>query len=92
MAEPTVLASIRDYLRVVNEAGICARRAILFGSHARGEAQAESDIDIVVIAPEFDGRPERRLVEKLWELRAVTDARIEPVPCGRRSGNLTTRE
>jgi len=82
MAGEAVLSSIRDYLRAVNGAGIHAKRAVLFGSHARGEAGSESDIDIVVIAPEFDGKSDRRLVERLWELRAFTDARIEPVACG----------
>ena len=59
-----------------------ASRAVLFGSHARGEGNEWSDIDIVVIAREFDGPPDRRLVDKLWVLRARTDSRIEPIPCG----------
>lgn len=82
MAGESILRSIREYLRAVNASGIHARRAILFGSHARGDAKPESDIDIVVIAPEFDGRPDRGLFDRLWELRASTDARIEPIPCG----------
>jgi predicted nucleotidyltransferase len=58
----------------------------LFGSWARGEARPDSDIDLVVIAPEFDGQRERRLVNRLWELRAaIREAwRIEPIPCGER--------
>ncbi len=56
----------------------------MFGSYARGNPGPWSDIDLVVIAPELESPPDRHLVDKLWELRAWTDARIEPVPCGER--------
>ncbi len=82
MARESVEVTIRRYLEAVRAAGIRATRAVLFGSHARGEGDEWSDIDIVVIAPEFDGPPDRRLVDKLWTLRAHTDSRIEPIPCG----------
>ncbi len=84
MADESVELAVQHYLHAVNEAGIKVARAILFGSHARGDAGALSDIDLVVIAPEFDGVPDRRLVERLWELRAWTDSRIEPIACGER--------
>jgi predicted nucleotidyltransferase len=57
---------------------------VLFGSHSRGDAGRWSDINLVVIAPEFDGDVERRTVSKQWEARAFTDSRIELVPCGER--------
>ncbi len=75
---------IRRYLDAVNAAGIHARRAVLFGSQARGAAHEWSDIDLVVIAPELDDARRHDLVSKLWELRATTDSRIEPIPCGER--------
>ena len=82
MADPSVEVAVQRYLRAANEAGIHAAQAVLFGSHARGDAGSLSDIDLVVIAPELDGVSDRRLVDRLWELRAWTDARIEPVACG----------
>jgi predicted nucleotidyltransferase len=82
MVDESVRVVIQSYLRAVRRAGINARRAILFGSHARGDAREWSDIDLVVIAPELDNLTDRRLVSRLWELRAWTDSRIEPVPCG----------
>lgn len=82
MVEESVLEAVRRYLRAAQEAGIHARRAILFGSHATGGGHEWSDIDLIVIAPELDGAVDRKIVSRLWELRAFTDSRIEPVPCG----------
>jgi len=64
--------------------GIHARSGILFGSFARGEATEWSDIDLVVIAPEFDGARTLPQVERLWVLTGEADNRIEPIPCGER--------
>jgi predicted nucleotidyltransferase len=75
---------VRHYLQALAQAGIHARRAVLFGSHAKGTADQWSDIDLVVIAPELEPPANRRLVDKLWELRATTDSRVEPIPCGER--------
>lgn len=84
MVDQSTQLTVQRYLRAVREAGIHARRAVVFGSHARGEANEWSDIDLVVIAPELDNLTDRRLVSKLWELRAHTDSRIEPIACGER--------
>ena len=86
MVDQTILKIIRDYLHVINQAGIRASRAVLFGSWARGEAKAESDIDLIVIAPEFDNLQDRELIDRLWELRVdIPEAwRIEPIACGER--------
>jgi predicted nucleotidyltransferase len=84
MVAESIALSIRRYLAAVRAAGIQAQRAVLFSSHARGEAGPWSDIDLVVIAPELDGPTSRRLVDKLWELRAITDSRIERIACGER--------
>jgi len=82
MVERAIEKSVRKYLAAVRECGIHAKRAVLYGSQARGTAGPDSDIDLVVIAPEFDNCSNRDLVERLWELRASTDHRIEPIPCG----------
>ena len=86
MAKQTVVNIVRDYLRTVNEVGIQTSRAILFGSWARGEARADSDIDLVVIAPEFDEQSDRELIDRLWVSRIKTPEawRIEPIACGER--------
>ena len=79
MVERTILSVIQNYLDIIH-----VSRAILYGSHARGEAHPESDIDILVIAPEFDESYDKKRVDLLWELRARSDSRIEPIPVGER--------
>jgi len=78
------MTAIRRYVEALGTFGIHARRLVLFGSFARGDADEYSDIDLVVIAPEFDGPREVTLVEKLWQATASADNRIEPIPCGER--------
>jgi predicted nucleotidyltransferase len=82
MVDRSIEQSIKRYLLAVRQTGIQVKRGILYGSRARGTAGAHSDIDLIVIAPEFDHASDRGLVERLWELRARTDHRIEPVACG----------
>ncbi|MFH1107903.1 MAG: nucleotidyltransferase domain-containing protein [Planctomycetota bacterium] len=82
MVDESIEQSVKRYLHAVRQTGIHATRAVLYGSRARGTGSADSDIDLIVIAAEFDRAPDRALVERLWQLRARTDHRIEPVPCG----------
>ena len=82
MVESTIMSAIRRYVLALSTFGIHTNRLVLFGSFARGDADEWSDIDLVVIAPEFDGPRELTLVEKLWLATASADNRIEPIPCG----------
>jgi predicted nucleotidyltransferase len=84
MVDATIIEAVRKYLAEVCAAGINARRAVVYGSHVRGESRADSDIDILVIAPEFDRPRDRSLSAILWRLRASTDYRIEPIGVGER--------
>jgi len=43
-------------------------RVIVFGSHARGDAGARSDVDILVVEPEVE-RPHEEAVRLMRELR-----------------------
>lgn len=81
MVESTIASVIRKYLASLPAVGIHASRAVLFGSFAKGGGGQWSDIDLIVIAPEFDGPREVSLIKSLWRATA-TDSRIEPIPCG----------
>jgi len=59
---------------LAREAGPCAK-VILFGSHARGDARAGSDLDFLVIEPEVEGR-HREMVRLRRALRGI-DAPID---------------
>jgi len=51
-----VLKIIRRFRELLAEKGIRADRIILYGSHAKGTHREDSDIDIVVISPDFAGK------------------------------------
>ena len=82
MLEPAVLTSVFAYLSAVKEHGIVVERAVVFGSQATGRAHPWSDIDLLVIAPQFDDMKDRTHINLLWRLAARIDSRIEPTPCG----------
>lgn len=84
MADDGILTTIQRYLRVLRAQGVDARLAILFGSWAHGTATSLSDIDLIVLSPQFDRAISRADVDMLWRQAAIVDSRIEPVPCGER--------
>ena len=84
MVDSAIVEIVKRYLRALQKAGIHSHSGVLFGSYARGEAGQWSDIDLVVIATEFDGPRSLQMVEKLWQLTGEADNRIEPIPCGER--------
>jgi predicted nucleotidyltransferase len=84
MVESTVLGAIRRYLAALPDYGIHAQRVVLFGSFARNQAHQWSDIDLIVIAPEFDSDYTINMVRSLWLATEHADNRIEPIPCGER--------
>lgn len=90
MVNDSIQLIVRRYIQAVCTLGIHAKQAVLFGSHARGTSDDWSDIDVIIVAPELESPADRHLIGKLWELRAVTDPRIEPVPCGEREWDTDT--
>lgn len=61
--------------QLLAEAARAPAKVILFGSHARGEAGADSDLDFLVIEPDVENRLEEmvRLREVLDPLRVPAD-------------------
>jgi predicted nucleotidyltransferase len=84
MLEQSVLISVRNYLAALTSRGITVERVVVFGSQAKGEAHEWSDIDLLVISPQFDDMKDRNVINFLWRVAARTDSRIEPIPCGSR--------
>ncbi|MFQ5652980.1 MAG: nucleotidyltransferase domain-containing protein [bacterium] len=82
MAEKSVVEAVRKYLAELVELGIPVQYGILFGSHARDNAQRWSDIDLLVVSPRYDKAYAREDINLLWRTAARTDSRIEPLPVG----------
>lgn len=70
---------VKRYITELEKNQIHIQEAIVFGSHAKGIAKPESDIDIALISDDFTGdRFEDR--RKIVPLRRKIDSRIEPIP------------
>ena len=82
MAPSGITNIVERYLGFLPSRGIHPTSAVLFGSQLTGTAHQWSDIDLVVIAPEFDGAPSYHDVNQLWRSTVHVDNRIEPIACG----------
>jgi predicted nucleotidyltransferase len=75
---------LQAYIRALGAHGIKAPFLVVFGSWVKGRADEESDIDVIVVSPQFDKRIRYSDVGLLWTVAADIDSRIEPIPCGER--------
>ena len=82
MVDRSIVAVAKEYLRALQKQGISVRFGVVFGSWARGMAHPWSDIDLVVVSPQFDHSHSWTDVRTLWRQAARTDSRIEPIACG----------
>jgi uncharacterized protein len=82
MADATDLASIQGKAAAFVErlkGSIQISAAYLFGSYAKGNANPDSDIDVLILSPDFsDDRFENLVL--LMKARRGIDLRIEPHP------------
>jgi predicted nucleotidyltransferase len=67
------------YIARLRKAGIPIEKVILFGSHARGTAKPESDIDLCVVSPQF-GRDYHTSMVQLRILLSDIDRSVDVVP------------
>ncbi len=89
MVKEDALNLAKKYIAALCENGIPVTKAILFGSFARGDYSETSDIDILIVSPEFDKNDES-YYGLLWKLTRVADYRIEPIPVGEKRFNTDT--
>ncbi len=64
---------------MLKQKGIAIDRVILYGSHARGNAKADSDIDVAVVSKNFGKDPVEEGMT-LFRLAGKIDPRLEPIP------------
>lgn len=72
-----IVESIKKYLSVISK-HYKIEKAFLFGSHASGKANEESDIDLAIVSSSFSGNRFEDNV-KLGKLTWGVDTRIEPI-------------
>ena len=77
MVEEKVLTMAREYAAAVRKT-MDVRGVFLYGSHVRGEAKKDSDIDIAVVADHVPGDYLDTLVS-LWHLTNDVNENIAPV-------------
>ncbi|MEO5334607.1 MAG: nucleotidyltransferase domain-containing protein [Magnetococcus sp. YQC-5] len=84
MVDQSVIDAVQSYLQVLRHNGMLVDFAVLYGSHARGNATEVSDIDVMVVSPLFDNDTNWNNVRRLWHATLNADVRIEPVGVGTR--------
>jgi uncharacterized protein len=67
---------INKYRDALEALGIRPEKIILYGSYAKGTAREDSDIDLIIVSPDFSGKDLRERLEIL----GIAAARImEPI-------------
>jgi predicted nucleotidyltransferase len=81
-APPKILEIVNRLIEALEEAGFRVSEAYLFGSYARGDWLEESDVDLIVVSPDFAGLRwlgKLDAVAKIW-LRLGLEKWVEVFP------------
>lgn len=70
---------IRRYVQELERLGVPVERVILYGSCVRGEARADSDIDLAVFSEVFGGKDHLEFAGVLSEAKWNTEPMIEAI-------------
>ena len=72
---------IRDFVQALREQGLRVDKVILFGSRARGAQTPDSDIDLLVISPDFAAMPFMKRAQVLGTAIAKVRRPVDPLAC-----------
>ena len=72
-------SKIDKFAQMIEQQGISVSKVILFGSYAKGKANADSDIDIAIVSTQF-GHDTAEEMMMLRKIALKVDSHIEPVP------------
>ncbi len=87
MVAESIKLLINKYVSEVKKNGIEISKVILFGSHVAGNPTIESDIDLVIVSPQFDGLDKEKYSSILWLATEVVDYAVEPIGIGEKFFN-----
>lgn len=79
--QPYVEIAVSEFARALIKQGIRVEKIVLFGSQAKGNARVDSDIDVLVVSPDFAFMPLYRRYEVLGKALAAVKKPIEALPC-----------
>jgi len=79
MGKNQAIRVIKEFINALKREGITIDRAILYGSHAKGNARPDSDIDVALISKGF-GKDRVEEGMTLFKIAGKIDPRLEPVP------------
>jgi len=80
MDKETVYEIIRQFKEILETTGIKAEKIILYGSYADGTPHEGSDIDLVVISPDFEGRGLWERIKMISKAIRIIFEPIEAIP------------
>ncbi|RLT44748.1 MAG: nucleotidyltransferase domain-containing protein [Chloroflexi bacterium] len=80
----TIGRIIQRYLHALDSEGMPVSFGVLFGSQTTGDTHQWSDIDLLIVSPQFDGQRRRKDIDLLWHVATFVDTRIEPIGVGER--------
>lgn len=83
VSDPSITAIVSCFLSRLRSSGVCVDSAVLYGSQARGTAREDSDIDLLVLSPDFEELTWEQS-SRVWQIAKEVDERIEPVLIGTR--------
>ena len=72
-------AIAEHFKRLLVERGLPVRRFVVFGSRARGDAEADSDLDVLVVMAQRDMAILDAIEECAWEAEFEPGLVIQPV-------------
>ncbi|GBD90885.1 nucleotidyltransferase domain protein [bacterium BMS3Abin04] len=82
MAATNVKKIIKKYISELRKNGIEISKVFLFGSFAYGQPNSDSDIDLLIVSPQFDNMERDEYSAKLWLATEFVDYIIEPIGIG----------
>lgn len=74
-----VLTIVHDFVTKLETQGIRVQQVVLFGSYSRGLPHRWSDVDLVVISPDFKRLKPLERIRLLAEVTYQCDHRLEPL-------------
>ncbi len=80
-ANQKAVAIGEKYVKALKKRGVLLERVLLFGSHARGTAGPDSDIDLLVVVNKLDSNVREIIIEEAFNLSIEENEDVIAVPC-----------